>query len=455
MDVVPPPVTETPMSSRHWWTWVLFGCLALFFVASNLYEIFKPGDGEVDLLASERLTAPITLKQYVIYDQLSKIEGGESFLKLGDTVLESASTDFENKIDQSEEAAAWVLALDTIQGEQLNEKALDKLQLSADEKWSAIGLAYGGELEDPKKIEGDDLPEVVARWKVGHPDGEKIPVKELEIEANPVVFFGFIAWMGLVFFGGMVALLVYFAMKRVGLLPAMGYQEGVSVLGFDARGGRMALYFSTFLLLSLAAGVIAAVNKGVDFLALNAGVFLILICLTPFFATAPMFGDRIKWSQIIGDRSQLWKKFLWGFGGYMANFPLAMAVTLVMNKAIGDKLPAPSHELIEMMSGSGPVGAILLFFMAALAAPLIEEPMFRGVLFPALQRVMKSPTAAIVLTGVIFAVIHPQGPLLWPALACIGMTAAVLTRQTGSLIPAILMHFLHNATVYGLNVVIR
>jgi membrane protease YdiL (CAAX protease family) len=454
MDIVPPPVSVPPVPARQWWTWALFGCLAAFFMASNLYAIFAPSDAEVDLLSSERMAAPVALKQFVVFDELSKVEGGGSFKSYQNQTLQSAIDGFEVKLDQSEEAAAWILALETVEGSTLNERALDKLQLSSDEKWSDIGLAYEGELKDASVIKGNDIPELVARWKVENPDSKQIPAGKLGIKANPYLFFGFLGWMSFIFVGGFIALITYIAMKRFGLLPAQGYQEGVTLAGFDARGGRMSIYFATFLGISLIAGLLSAFNKNFDLVALNAGVFFILICLTPVFATVPMLGDKIKWAQIIGDRSKILSKLAWGFGGYMANFPLAMGATLIVSP-LSKYLPPPSHELLEMLNGSGPLSAILLFFMAAVAAPLIEEPMFRGVLFPALQRVCKSPTTAIILTGTIFAVIHPQGPLLWPALACIGMTAAVLTRQTGSLIPAILMHFLHNATVYGLNVVIR
>lgn len=495
MDIVPPPVVVPPVPARQWWTWALFGCLAAFVVVTTLYSIFKPDPGADDSIQSEKMTAEVVLKQYVTLSELSKDPQLAQLKRTASGSLESSEVAFRDKMlelekpierekleivgtsakalkeaeeraqknyekrvqdraEASEEAASWVLALQTIQQKELDSRALDKLQLSADDRRSELGLAYEGELTNATSIEGIAIPELVARWKVENPTAEEFPADKLNIDANPGLFFGYLGWMVFVFFGGIIACVTYWGMKASGLAPAKGYQEGMTLAGFDARGGRMSIYFATFLLISLGAGIIAEVNKSVDMVALNAGVFLILICLTPFFATVPLLGDRVKWGQIIGDRTQLWKKIAWGFGGYMANFPLAMGATLIVSP-LAQYLPPPSHELIEMLSGSGPISALLLFFMAAVAAPLIEEPMFRGVLFPALQRVMKSPTAAIVLSGTIFAVIHPQGPLLWPALACIGMTAAVLTRQTGSLIPAILMHFLHNATIYGLNVVIR
>ncbi len=117
MDIVPPPDAVEPTPARQWWTWVLFGCLAAFFVASNLYTIFAPGtEEEVDVISAERMAAPVALKQFVIFDKLSKKEGWESLGSIKKTVIDPAIEGFEEKLDQSEEAAAWILALETVKG---------------------------------------------------------------------------------------------------------------------------------------------------------------------------------------------------------------------------------------------------------------------------------------------------------------------------------------------------
>jgi len=95
-----------------------------------------------------------------------------------------------------------------------------------------------------------------------------------------------------------------------------------------------------------------------------------------------------------------------------------------------------------------------LFLVIAIFAPLIEEPTFRGLLFPALTKVFRSPFWGVVISGIMFAIIHPQGPVVWPSLAVIGISCAILTRQTGSLIPAVVLHFCHNATIVALSVIL-
>jgi membrane protease YdiL (CAAX protease family) len=54
----------------------------------------------------------------------------------------------------------------------------------------------------------------------------------------------------------------------------------------------------------------------------------------------------------------------------------------------------------------------------------------------------------------LFAAIHPQGPILWAGLAAIGVMACFLTHMTGSLVPAMVMHSVHNASVLTLAIVV-
>ncbi|MCH8922998.1 MAG: ATP-binding cassette domain-containing protein [Planctomycetes bacterium] len=60
-------------------------------------------------------------------------------------------------------------------------------------------------------------------------------------------------------------------------------------------------------------------------------------------------------------------------------------------------------------------------------------------LFPALAERLKSPWAGMLVSGFLFAAIHPQGPSGWPPLLAVGFMAALVTYQTGSLLPAMVL----------------
>lgn len=92
---------------------------------------------------------------------------------------------------------------------------------------------------------------------------------------------------------------------------------------------------------------------------------------------------------------------------------------------------------------------IILLLLAAVYAPLVEEIFFRG----ALQGYLRSHwrfVGSALLTGVIFAALHPQG--LWgiPALASISVALSLLREWRGSLIAPMVAHALNNAVITGL-----
>jgi membrane protease YdiL (CAAX protease family) len=86
-------------------------------------------------------------------------------------------------------------------------------------------------------------------------------------------------------------------------------------------------------------------------------------------------------------------------------------------------------------------------------APLVEETMFRGVLYRHLREAssrrgkLASILLGTVVTSFVFAVIHPQGWLGVPPLMGIA-TALALTREwRGSLLPCMLAHGLNNGVI--------
>lgn len=91
----------------------------------------------------------------------------------------------------------------------------------------------------------------------------------------------------------------------------------------------------------------------------------------------------------------------------------------------------------------------LLFLMAVIMAPLLEEALFRGVLLPALRRRLRFVPAALLVT-VLFTALHAvQTSGYWPALlviALVGYLLAYLREASGSLWPPILFHMGFNFT---------
>ncbi|MBV6458586.1 MAG: hypothetical protein HONBIEJF_01718 [Fimbriimonadaceae bacterium] len=168
----------------------------------------------------------------------------------------------------------------------------------------------------------------------------------------------------------------------------------------------------------------------------------------------PVRGHRIDVLTVIGKRDRKLQLAGWGFAGLWANLPIIL-VAFLITFVLRDVLPTPSHPAAETLMQDQSLPTLIGIFLAAsVMAPIVEEVIFRGLILGACLRVMP-PTAAILLNGFAFAAIHPQGLAGIPPLMALGVMLALITYQTGSLIPAMVMHAVNNALVLGLNVLVN
>ena len=94
--------------------------------------------------------------------------------------------------------------------------------------------------------------------------------------------------------------------------------------------------------------------------------------------------------------------------------------------------------LIELMIVVGIIGILV-----AIAAPIIEELFFRGLLLRAIEK-RSGPTWALWVSSLIFGAVHLQ-LLQLPALTLIGLVLGWLTLRYGRLGPAIWAHIAFNS----------
>lgn len=107
---------------------------------------------------------------------------------------------------------------------------------------------------------------------------------------------------------------------------------------------------------------------------------------------------------------------------------------------------ACDNELERVLRSSRST-ALAAAFVATFTAPLVEEVVYRGLLYPALRR-LTGVTWAVVVVFVIFAAIHV--PQYWPCSGVIGtilllsLVLTVVRARTGRLLPCVLIHFVFN-----------
>ncbi len=87
------------------------------------------------------------------------------------------------------------------------------------------------------------------------------------------------------------------------------------------------------------------------------------------------------------------------------------------------------------------------YIIICLLAPVLEEVVFRGAVLQVLSERLSSPILTIVLSALIFSVLH-FNPAQMPSTFLIGLLLAWLFMRTNSIVPGILYHWVHNSVVF-------
>jgi membrane protease YdiL (CAAX protease family) len=151
------------------------------------------------------------------------------------------------------------------------------------------------------------------------------------------------------------------------------------------------------------------------------------------------------------------------YGGltYLLSLPLLITgfivvfILMALQKHLGGGLGgdgAPTHPIIGLV-GEDWWSRIQVILVASFTAPLVEETMFRGVLYRHLREATRGTGFALslILSGLInsfiFAVIHPQGLIAVPALMALAVGFSLAREWRGSLIPCMVAHGTSNGVV--------
>ncbi len=133
-----------------------------------------------------------------------------------------------------------------------------------------------------------------------------------------------------------------------------------------------------------------------------------------------------------------------GILGYIAGLPLllcAAGIAAMISRFTGS---APIHPIIYEL-GRGPLFLLFGALLACVWAPVVEETFFRGMLFAYFRRHAHWAVSGI-LTGLLFAIVHPQGWAGVPLIAAIGFNLSVIREWRGEIIASMSAHAMNNAT---------
>jgi membrane protease YdiL (CAAX protease family) len=170
------------------------------------------------------------------------------------------------------------------------------------------------------------------------------------------------------------------------------------------------------------------------------------------------FWQSLGWKKLKSDagegKGRPWMYFLSGCG-------LSIFVALASSQ-VKDVENLPIQEFLKNRTG-----AMLLMAMAVLVAPLVEETVYRGYLYPVLVRItsavlqffgMEYPSAirtgvvtSILVTGTLFGLMHaPQLGYTWGLVSLLTLVGVIFTfarAWTGTVLASFLLHLGYNSMI--------
>jgi membrane protease YdiL (CAAX protease family) len=130
--------------------------------------------------------------------------------------------------------------------------------------------------------------------------------------------------------------------------------------------------------------------------------------------------------------------------GVVCFVPLFLGAALLELALLRAGLSAPKTSLPSFLKAQGPAQAFLALVLVTVVA-VAEETIFRGYLLLRFQAVLRSTTAAVLLSSVIFAIGHGyEGSAGLVTVGVMGAVFALVYLWRGSLVAPIVMHFLQD-----------
>ena len=243
--------------------------------------------------------------------------------------------------------------------------------------------------------------------------------------------------------------------------------------GLVAGAGPHAIYAETFAIwmfvffgLQVAAGFVAtASGMEAHQFAIAAGAFFasLGVLLWPVLRGIPWRQIRTDIGWTLGRRPVLEPAF--GVAGYAMTLPLLavglvfVIVLMMIQTALAGPVPmfapvgGPAHPIITDLAQGYWWTKVQVLFVAVVAAPIVEETMFRGVLYRHLRDassrmgIILSIGLSTVINTFVFAVIHPQGWVAMPALMALACGFTLMREWRGTVVPSMIIHGINNAVV--------
>jgi len=254
--------------------------------------------------------------------------------------------------------------------------------------------------------------------------------------------------------------------------------------GMDPQGRliwleTVAVFMAGFLLLGVSGDVLGAKYPNaawVAFYSLIGQWVLVLTLFWPVVRGMPWqrWRGELGWHRGEG----FWKEVGSGLVGYLASLPIyfvaaiVVAIYILIRSAISGQdaaPPAEDNKLLDLAMSGNPVIIAMIFLLATLWAPVVEESVFRGALYRHWRGMFAyifgwignaaagsidtgasrlfSILFASLFTAIVFAVMHGYAVIQLLMVGVLGFVFALMREWRGSLIAPMTAHFTHNTIV--------
>ncbi len=158
-----------------------------------------------------------------------------------------------------------------------------------------------------------------------------------------------------------------------------------------------------------------------------------------------LWSQRLNWSQAFGFRNRLGYALALGLVGALAFLPVGLILQYLCQLILNSlRVGVREQQAVEMLRKAEPGWLrVYLTLFAAVVAPVAEEMLFRGIIYPAIKQ-SGFPRAALWGTSLLFALIHLNLANFVP-LVVLALMLTWLYERTDNLLASIAAHGTFNA----------
>ena len=175
----------------------------------------------------------------------------------------------------------------------------------------------------------------------------------------------------------------------------------------------------------------------------NFGLFVIIsqtigLIITLILIITKLKGRDLSWSMVGLKKFKIFQAIRYVTGYYLIILGVLIALAIVAS-SLGIEPPATADgetggtSLLKFMGNFW-----LAFALTVILAPIIEEIVFRGVLFPVIRK-RYGLISGVIISSLIFTLVHID-PINMISVLPLGIFLAIMYHRTGSIYPGMVLH---------------